>query len=166
VTVSSGDDLTKIKVGKFSVSIVGLKAALEETEQKQFSSDEEIADYLLRVLKKKNYIPPKSEPQHARALLREYKKFRGESFEVEEPQGLEVKILGPGCPNCEKLEQMVYKVMADSNIAGEVEHVRDLAEIANYGIVPTPALVINGEIKVSGRLPRESQLRKWLKQSR
>jgi small redox-active disulfide protein 2 len=88
-----------------------------------------------------------------------------ESFEVDEPQGLEVKILGPGCPNCEKLEQMVYKVMADSNIAGEVEHVRDMAEIANYGILPTPALVINGQIKASGRLPRESQLRKWLKQT-
>jgi small redox-active disulfide protein 2 len=164
VTVSSGVDVTKIKVGKFSVGVVGLKAALEETEHMHFSSDEEIADYLLHVLKKKNYIPPKSEPEHVRAFLREYKKFRGESFEVVEPQGLEVKILGPGCPNCEKLVQMLYKVMADSNIAGAVEHVKDLAEIANYGIVPTPALVINGEIKVSGRLPRESQLREWLKQ--
>ena len=162
--MSSGDDLTKITVGKFSVGIVGLKAALEETEQMRFSSDEETADYLLHVLKKKNYIPPRSEPEHARAFLREYKKFRGESFEVDEPQGLEVKILGPGCHNCEKLEQMVYRVMADSNIAGDVEHVRDMAEIANYGIVPIPALVINGEIKACGRLPRESQLRKWLTQ--
>jgi hypothetical protein len=40
-----------------------------------------------------------------------------------------------------------------------------MAEIANYGILPTPALVINGQIKASGRLPRESQLRKWLKQT-
>jgi len=165
VTVSPTDDLTKIKVGKFTVGIVGLKAAVEEAAQKEFSSDEEIADHLLQALKKKNYIPPKSEPEHARAFLREYKKFRGEPLEMEKPQGLEVKILGPGCPNCEKLEQMVFKVMADSNIAGDVEHVRDLAEMANYGIIPTPALVINGKVKSSGRLPQEKQVLQWLKEA-
>ena len=165
VTVSPTDDLTKVKVGKFTVGIVGMKEAVEEAEQKQFSSDEEIADYLLQVLKKKNYVPPKSEADHARAFLREYKKFRGETFEMEKHQGLEVKILGPGCPNCDKLEQMIFRVMADSNMAGDVEHVRDLAEIANYGLVPTPALVINGEIKSSGRLPQERQVLQWLKEA-
>ena len=147
------------------MGIVGLKAALEEVEQKQFSSDEEIADHLLQILKKKNYIPPKSEPEHARAFLRQYKKFRGEPFEAEEPTGLEVKILGPGCPNCEKLEQMIFRVMAESNIAGDVEHVKDLTEIANYGLVPTPALVINGKIKSSGIMPQARQILQWLKEA-
>jgi len=165
VTVNQPDDVTKIKVGKFTVGIVGLKEAVEEAVQKQFSSDEEIADHLLQVLKKKNYVPPKSEQDHARAFLREYKKFIGKPFEMEKTQGLEVKILGPGCPNCEKLEQMVFRVMADSNMAGDVEHVRDLAEIANYGLVPTPALVINGKIKSSGRLPQERQVLQWLKEA-
>lgn len=163
--MSPTDDFTKIKVGKFTVGIVGLKEAVEEAVQKEFSSDEEIADHLLQVLKKKNYVPSKSEADHARAFLREYKKFKGEPFEMEKPQGLEVKILGPGCPNCEKLEQMIFRVMADSNMAGDVEHVRDLAEIANYGLVPTPALVINGEIKSSGRLPQERQVLQWLKEA-
>ena len=76
-----------------------------------------------------------------------------------------MKILGPGCPNCDKLEQMIFRVMAESNIAGEVEHVRDLAEIANYGLVPTPALVINGKIKSAGRLPQETQILQWLRQA-
>jgi hypothetical protein len=165
IAMSKETDITKIKVGKFSVGIVGLKAVVEEAAQKDFSSDEEIADHLLQVLKKKNYIPPKSEQEHTRAFLREYKKFRGEPFEVEEPQGLEVKILGPGCPNCEKLEQMVFRVMANSNMAGDVEHVRDLAEIANYGLVPTPALVINGKIRSSGRLPQERQILQWLREA-
>jgi len=165
MAMSQETDITKIKVGKFSVGIVGLKAAIEEAEQMQFSSDEEIAHHLLQVLKKKNYIPPKSEPEHARAFLREYKKFKGEPFEMEEPQGLEVKILGPGCPNCQKLEQMLYKVMAESNIAGDVEHVRDVAEMTAYGILPTPALVINGKVKSSGRLPQERQVLQWLKEA-
>jgi len=163
--MSKQEDITKIKVGKFSVGIVGLKAVVEEAAQMDFASDEEIADHLLQVLKKKNYIPPNSELEHARAFLREYKKFKGEPFEEEKPQGLEVKILGPGCPNCEKLEQMLYKVMADSNIAGDVEHVRDLAEIANYGLVSTPALVINGKVKSSGRLPQERQVLQWLREA-
>ena len=163
--MSPADDLTKIKVGKFSVGIVGLKAALEDAEQKQCSSDDEIADYFLQLLGKKNYIPPKSESEYARAFLREYKKFRGEPFEAEEPTGLEVKILGPGCPNCEKLEQMIFRVMAESTIAGDVEHVKDLAEIANHGLVPTPALVINGKIKSSGRMPQERQVLQWLKEA-
>ena len=165
VTVSPTDDLTKIKVGNFTVGIVGMKEAVEEAEQKQFSSDEEIADHLLQTLGKKNYIPPKSEADHARAFLREYKKFKGEPYEMEKIEGLEVKILGPGCPNCKKLEQMIFRVMAESNMAGEVEHVRDLAEIANYGLVPTPALVINGKIKSSGRLPQERQVLQWLKEA-
>jgi small redox-active disulfide protein 2 len=163
--MSKETEVSKIKVGKFTVGIVGLQAAVEEAAQKEFSSDEDIADHLLQVLKKKNYLPPKSAVEHARAFLREYKKFKGEPFEMEKPQGLEVKILGPGCPNCDKLEQIIFRVMADSNIAGEVEHVRDLAEIANYGLVPTPALLINGKIKSSGRLPQERQVLQWLREA-
>jgi len=163
--MSPTDHFTKIELGKFAGGIVGLKEALDEAEQKQFCSDEEIADHLLQVLRKKNYLLPKSEPEHARAFLREHKKFKGEPFETEKPQGLEVKILGPGCPNCEKLEQMIFRVMADFNIAGAVEHVRDLAEIANYGLVRAPALVINGEIKSSGRVPQDRQVLQWLKEA-
>jgi hypothetical protein len=85
IALSRETDITKIKVGKFSVGIVGLKAAVEEAAQKDFASDEEIADRLLQVLKKKNYVPPKSEQYHARAFLREYKKFIGEPFDRKEP---------------------------------------------------------------------------------
>ena len=163
--MSRETEVAKIRVGKFTVGIVGWQAAVEETAQKEFSSDEEIAAHLLQALKKKNYLPPKSAEDYAQAFLREYKKSTGEAFEVGEFHGLEVKILGPGCPNCDKLEQMIFRVMADSNIAGDVEHVRDLAEIANYGLVPTPALVINGKIKSSGRLPQERQVLQWLREA-
>ena len=163
-TVSRESEVAKIKVGKFTVGIVGLSEAVDETAQKEFSSDEEIADHLLRVLKEKNYIPQNSESDYARAFLREYKKLRGETFEMEKAHGIEVKILGPGCPNCDKLEQMIFKVMAELNIAGDVEHVRDLAEIANYGLVAIPALIINGKIKSSGRVPQERQVLQWLRE--
>jgi small redox-active disulfide protein 2 len=163
--VTEQNEVVKIRVGEFTVGIVGLKAALAEAIQTSFSSDHEVVEYLLKQLKAKNYIPPRSETKYAQAFLREYKKYRGEEVEPEKSHGLDVKILGPGCPNCDRLEQMVYKVMADGDMIGNVEHVKDLKEIASYGLVATPALVINGEIKISGRLPRDSQLRKWLEQA-
>ncbi|MGD8917247.1 MAG: thioredoxin family protein [Syntrophobacterales bacterium] len=159
------DEVVKIRVGQFTVGIVGLKKALERAVDTNLASDQAVAGYLLKQLKTKNYIPPRAEPEYAQAFLREYKKYKGEEVGAEKSQGLDVKILGPGCPNCDKLEQMVYKVMADGGIVGSVEHVRDLKEIASYGLVVTPALMINGEIKVSGRLPRDSQLRQWLEQA-
>ena len=163
--MSKEDEVVKIRIGEFTVGIVGLKAALEKAFGASLPSDDEVAQYLLEQLKSKNYIPPKSESEYAKAFLREYRKHIGEPIEAEKQQGLEVRILGPGCPNCDKLEQMVYKVMTAEGIAGDVEHVKDLNQIAAYGMVATPALVINGEVRSSGRLPRERQLRDWLKQA-
>jgi len=163
--VAEQDEVVKIRVGKFSVGIVGLEAALKEAVGASLPSNEEVARYLLEQLKSKNYIPPKAESEYRKAFLREYRKHLGEPIEAEKPQALEVKVLGPGCPKCDKLEQMLYTVMTAEGIAGDVEHVKDLNKIAAYGMVATPALVINGEIKSVGRLPRESQLRDWLKQA-
>ena len=160
--MSKVDEVVKIKVGEFAVGIAGLKAALKEAVGASLPSDREVAEYLLEQLRTKNYIPPKAESEYAEAFLREFKKHTGEPFEVEKPQGLEVKVLGPGCPNCDRLEQMVYQVMESEHIIGSVEHVRDLKDIASYGLVGVPALVINGEVKSVGRFPRENQLRQWL----
>jgi small redox-active disulfide protein 2 len=156
------EEVVKIRVGQFSVGIVGLKAVLEEAAQESLSSDDEVAEYLFEHLKSKNYIPPRAQMDYRLAFLREYKIYKGEPVEVEEQQTLEVRVLGPGCPNCDKLERMVYTVMTAEGIAGDVEHIKDLNKIAAYGMVATPALVINGEVKNVGRLPRESQLRQWL----
>jgi hypothetical protein len=144
------DEFSRINVGKVNVGIVGLKAALEQAAQAGVSPDEKGGEYLLKVLKSRNYIPDTSEPAYARAFLREYRKFKGLPFEDDKPQGLEVKILGPGCINCEKLEQMVYKVMSGAKILGNVEHVRDMKQIASFGLIAVPGLVINGKVKSSG----------------
>ena len=159
------DEVSKISVGNFTVGIVGLKTALEQAAQAGVPADEKGGEYLLRLLKSKNYIPTGSELEYARAFLREYRRSKGLPVENDKPLGLEVKILGPGCINCDKLEQMVYKVMSTANLPGTVEHVRDLNEIASYGIVPIPALVINGQIKCAGRLPAERQVLQWLREA-
>jgi small redox-active disulfide protein 2 len=159
------DEVSRINVGKVNVGIVGLKAAMEQAAAAGVPLDEKGGEYLLGCLKPRNYIPSASEPEYIRAFLLEYRKFKGLPVESDKPQGLEVKILGPGCMNCDKLEQMVYKVMTAAAIVGNVEHVRDLNEIASFGLVAVPALVINGKVKSSGKPPRERQVLQWLKEA-
>ncbi len=70
--------------------------------------------------------------------------------------------MGVGCPRCEKLEQDLMAMMAELNIAAGLEHVRDPIEIANYGVMGSPALIINGEVKTVGSVPPKNKLKEWL----
>ena len=160
------EDHTIIRVGKARIGVVGLKEALQKIAKDHADKGEEvIKDKLLRHLKKKNYVPEKASDEYAGAFWREYRKFIG--LEVaEESHGLEVKILGPGCANCERLEQEVYKVLGELNLGADVEHVRDLKEIASYGFVATPGLVINGKLVSTGKVPGKAQIIKWLEQAK
>lgn len=78
---------------------------------------------------------------------------------------LDVKILGMGCAKCDQLEKMVSGLMKANNLEGDLKHVRDPGEIAGYGMLPTPALMINGEVKSAGKVPLENQVLLWLQQA-
>lgn len=71
---------------------------------------------------------------------------------------MEIKVLGAGCANCNKLEQMVFDVLAEQDIDASVTHVRDFKEIAAMGVMSTPALVIDGQVKFSGVVPSKAKL--------
>ena len=72
---------------------------------------------------------------------------------------MEIKVLGSGCPCCDDLEQDLMAVMTEMNLAADIEHVTDPAEIGNYKVTGTPALVINGKVKAVGTMPRKTQLK-------
>ena len=76
---------------------------------------------------------------------------------------MEIKIMGPGCPNCEKLTALVNEVIAENGVAAKVSKVTDFQEMAMAGILSTPALTIDGEIKCVGRLPGKDEIAAWLK---
>jgi small redox-active disulfide protein 2 len=157
------DEVTQISLGKFTVGIAGLKEAIEEVRALGERPDEKIAQALLVRLKPRNYIPASAEDEYRQAFLREFKKALGEQVE-EERRGLHIKILGPGCPVCDRLEQTTMTVLAEMGLPAEVEHVREVREIAALGIMSTPALLINGEVKAMGTEPTRAMLKKWLEE--
>jgi small redox-active disulfide protein 2 len=73
---------------------------------------------------------------------------------------MNVKILGAGCANCTKLEKTVQKVLNELEIRAEIEKVTDYKDIAEYGVMNTPALVVDGQVKFSGRVPKEKEIKK------
>ena len=73
-----------------------------------------------------------------------------------------VLVLVPCCPKCRALEEEVRKVVAELGLAVKVEKVSDVGEIIKYGVVLTPALVVDGEVKVSGRVPSREEIKRWL----
>lgn len=73
-----------------------------------------------------------------------------------------LKILGPGCKNCERMAELVEEVANDLNIKYTLEKVEDINEIMGYGVVMTPALVVDGHVKVSGRVPSFDEIKGML----
>ena len=78
---------------------------------------------------------------------------------------MRVKILGPGCPRCKRLEELTREAAQEAGITVEIEHVTDMTRILDYSIITTPGLVVEEEVKMSGRLPRREEIVAWLKEA-
>lgn len=75
---------------------------------------------------------------------------------------IKIQILGTGCPKCKKLYEAALQTVKEAAIDADVSKVEDINEILNFGVMMTPALVINGEVKVVGRVPRSEELKALL----
>ncbi len=78
---------------------------------------------------------------------------------------MKIEVLGTGCAKCKQLEKDVYNALAELDIAADVSKVQDIKQIMTYKIMSTPALVIDGQVKISGRLPRKEELHSFLKET-
>ena len=76
---------------------------------------------------------------------------------------MKIEILGGGCANCAKLYENAKKAVSDSGRKATIAKVTDYAKIASYGVMRTPALVIDGEVKSEGRVPSADEIKKMLK---
>lgn len=75
---------------------------------------------------------------------------------------MEIKILGPGCPKCKTLEKLTREVVEKNGIDATVTKVEDIVEIMKYGVMTTPALVVNGKVEVKGRVPFADEIKQLL----
>jgi len=75
---------------------------------------------------------------------------------------LDIKVLGPGCANCTKLENLVNEVVAENNLSAKVEKITDKEKFMDYGVMLTPGLVVNGKVLVMGKIPTKHTLAHWL----
>lgn len=77
---------------------------------------------------------------------------------------MEIKVLGPGCPNCQKMEELTRKAIEELGIEAKIEKVKDIMEIMKY-TMSTPGLVVNGKLKHSGKpLPTLEKLKELIRQ--
>jgi len=75
-----------------------------------------------------------------------------------------IKILGSGCPNCQKLEANAKKALEELGLKdAKIEHVYEIDKIVEYGVMSTPAIVVDKEVKAAGRIPDVEEIKSWLK---
>jgi len=79
---------------------------------------------------------------------------------------MEIKILGPGCPKCKILEKLTREVVEQNNIEATVTKVEDIVAIMNYGVMSTPALVIDEKVVLKGRVPSADEIKELITRTR
>lgn len=77
---------------------------------------------------------------------------------------MDIKILGPGCKNCVTLDRITREVVSEMGIQATIEKIEDYGKIASYGVMTTPALVVDGKVLIAGRVPTPTHLRELLTQ--
>jgi small redox-active disulfide protein 2 len=75
---------------------------------------------------------------------------------------MKIEILGTGCAKCHKLAELVRETVRVEGITADIVNVQDIKKIMTYGVMTTPALVIDGQVKVAGKIPSADELKKLL----
>lgn len=75
---------------------------------------------------------------------------------------MEIKVLGPGCAKCRKTYKVVEKVVAENNLDASLDKVEDIVEMMSYNIITTPAVVVDGVVRIKGYVPTEAEVKKVL----
>lgn len=75
---------------------------------------------------------------------------------------MKIEILGMGCPKCKKLYENAQAAVKDLGVQAEIVKEESIVKITEYGVMSTPALVVDGDIKAAGRIPNPEEIKKWI----
>jgi hypothetical protein len=159
-------DYRLVLVENTQVGLIGLKEIFEEFKSQRGRPESELKHLLLERAAKTNYIPPSVKAGYEEALFREFKTFLGEKVEEEKRGFVEVILLGLGCFSCHQLEKDVVALLSETGMKASFNFITDRSLMSQYGLLPMPALIINGKVKSKGNTPLKSQIRKWLEEER
>jgi hypothetical protein len=157
------NSVKQVMINNLLVGIVGLEETITEAK-KIFAgkSDTEISNFLIHTVSAHNYIPASARDAYAQALLRQYKIEQNIPVMPEQAEGLRIYVLGLGCARCSQLESDIRNLLSEMKIAADLRHISDMQEIARFGIMGAPALVINDKVVSVGDVPPKSLLRQWI----
>ncbi len=151
-----------LKIGRSIVGLVGLDLALTAILAAKLPEDAAV-ERLFQAVAGKNYIPDHAASLYREALRLEYRRQAG--LETGNATGLTIRILGPGCVTCNRIKTMVIEVLQKLQLAADMEQIHDLDEIWRHGVINTPALIINDQIKASGRHPSPAEVEEWIREA-
>lgn len=151
-----------LKVGKVSVGLVGLDVALNRVVEDRSLDDDQAAESVFAHISKLNYVPKTATKKYREAILKEVLRLRGGGSD--HSGELVIRILGPGCVSCNNIQKMVIEIMNRIGAAADIFQIHDLDEIGRYGVLQTPALIVNDKLKSSGRVPTPARIEEWLRE--
>ncbi len=76
---------------------------------------------------------------------------------------MKITVYGPGCMKCKKTEEVVRNVLAEAGVPAQLEKVTDIQAIAAAGILSTPAVAVDGQVKLRGRIPTADEIKAWIR---
>jgi small redox-active disulfide protein 2 len=79
---------------------------------------------------------------------------------------VKIEILGTGCPKCKKLNELTEEAVNELGVSAEIIKVTDINKIIDYGVMVTPALVIDGNVMVAGKIASKEEIIKWIKEKK
>jgi small redox-active disulfide protein 2 len=157
----------RLRVGNGTVSISGLDQLLQGAFDEGWQPEREgVAQHLLAGLRAAgNYIPANVEAAYESALVAAFREF----FNAHRPERrgagggiVRIEILGPGCARCRATEENVRQALAELKVEAEVVHITDMLEIGRRRVMLTPGVIIDGQLRASGRVPEVTEIKNWL----
>jgi len=79
---------------------------------------------------------------------------------------MKIEILGTGCPKCKKLNELVEEAINELGVSAEIIKITNINKIIDYGVMMTPALVIGGDVMVTGKIPSKKEITEWIEENK
>ena len=157
------DDIRQITIDGHRVSLFGLQEIFSQIKEMGIRNETEVKEQILKEVGKRNYMAPSYKEEYADALYEAFQLFSGEISERKNTGQLTIRVLGPGCYNCERLFELTLQVLSEMGVSADLEKLTDPGIQRQFGITATPALIVDNQVKVVGRLPTKEEIKRWIK---